>query len=163
MIGVMGPGAGATEGDLMRARELGALIAGAGWTLLTGGQAAGVMDAASRGAADAGGLVVGVLPQADTVGASEALTVAVATGLGNARNAVNVLSSDVVVACGIGLGTASEVALALKSGRPVVLLGCGEAAEGFFAGLAPGRFQVAADPEAAIALCRAAIESQKSA
>jgi uncharacterized protein (TIGR00725 family) len=159
VIGVMGPGAGATESDLANARALGGLIARAGWTLLTGGQAVGVMDAASRGAADAGGLVVGVLPQADAGSASPAVGVAIATGLGNARNAVNVLSSDVVVACGMGLGTASEVALALKSGRPVVLLGCGEAAERFFAALAPGRVQVAADPEAAIDLCRAALGS----
>jgi uncharacterized protein (TIGR00725 family) len=158
VIGVMGPGAGATAPDLARAHALGGLIAEAGWTLLTGGQAVGVMDAASKGAAGAGGTVVGVLPQGDAVHASEGVTVAVVTGLGNARNAVNVLSSDVVVACGMGLGTASEVALALKSGKPVVLLGCGEA-EGFFAALAPGRFQVAADPEAAVALCRAALGS----
>jgi len=157
MIGVMGPGAGATEADLARARALGSLIAEARWTLLTGGQAVGVMDAASRGAAEAGGTVVGVLPQDDAAHASDGVTVAVVTGMGNARNAVNVLSSDVVVACGMGLGTASEVALALKSGKPVVLLGCGEAAEGLFAALAPGRFRVAADPEAAITLCRAAL------
>lgn len=157
VIGVMGPGAGATAADLARAERLGALIAGAGWTLLTGGQAVGVMDAASRGAAAAGGLVVGVLPQTDASAASAALTVAVVTGMGNARNAVNVLTSDVVVACGMGAGTASEVALALKAGRPVVLLGCGARSEGFFASLAPGSVQVAADPEAAVALCRAAL------
>jgi uncharacterized protein (TIGR00725 family) len=156
-VGVMGPGAGATEADLARAEALGARIAGAGWTLLTGGQAVGVMDAASRGAAAAGGLVVGVLPQESAGAASAALTVAVVTGMGNARNAVNVLSSDVVVACGMGAGTASEVALAIKAGRPVVLLGCGEVAEAFFRSLAPGRVQVAADPEAAVALCRAAL------
>lgn len=159
MVGVMGPGAGATETDLANARALGALVAGAGWTLLTGGQAVGVMDAASRGAAEAGGLVVGVLPQADSSAASPAVGVAIVTGLGNARNAVNVLSSDVVVACGMGLGTASEVALALKSGKPVVLLGCGEAAEGFFSTLAAAQVQVAADPEAAVALCRAVLGS----
>jgi uncharacterized protein (TIGR00725 family) len=157
IIGVMGPGAGATSADLANARALGGLVAGASWTLLTGGQAVGVMDAASKGAAEAGGTVVGVLPQDDDASASDGVSIAVVTGMGNARNAVNVLSSDVVVACGMGLGTASEVALALKSDKPVVLLGCCEAAEGFFAALAPGRFQVAADPEAAVALCRAAL------
>jgi uncharacterized protein (TIGR00725 family) len=159
VVGVMGPGGLATEADLKRAERLGALIAGAGWTLLTGGQALGVMDAASRGAAAAGGLVVGVLPQENAAAASATLTVAVVTGMGNARNAVNVLTSDVVVACGMGAGTASEVALAVKAKRPVVLLGCGEKAEAFFRSLAPDCVQVAADPEAAVALCRAALGS----
>jgi len=151
----MGPGDGATPADLDNARALGGRIARAGWTLLTGGQAVGVMDAASRGAAEAGGLVVGVLPQADAAHASPSVQVAIVTGLGHARNVVNVLSSDVVIACGLGLGTLSEVALALKAGRPVVLLGCGAEAEALFARLAPGRVTLAADPDAAVATVRA--------
>jgi hypothetical protein len=80
--------------------------------------------------------------------------VAIFTGMGDARNVVNVLSSDVVIACGIeGPGTASEVALALKSGRPTVLLGASPDASTFFRGVAGGRplFE-AATPEAAVAL-----------
>jgi uncharacterized protein (TIGR00725 family) len=148
VIGVMGPGAGARPGDLDNARRLGEGVARAGWVLLSGGQAVGVMDAASQGAASAGGVVVGVLPGDDAGGASEALDVAIVTGMGSARNNLNVLSSDVVVACGMGAGTASEVALALKAGRPVVLLGCGPDAEALFAGLGP--VTVAASAEAAL-------------
>jgi uncharacterized protein (TIGR00725 family) len=156
VVGVMGPGAGSRPADLDNARRLGEGIARAGWVLLTGGQAVGVMDAASKGAAGAGGTVIGVLPGADPDGASEAVQVAIVTGLGSARNNVNVLSSDVVVACGMGPGTASEAALAIKAGRPLVLLGCGEAAERFLAGLDP-RVTVAAGVAEALAAVREAL------
>jgi uncharacterized protein (TIGR00725 family) len=91
------------------------------------------MQAAGRGAKRVpGSLVVGILPTASGA-ASRYADVAIFTGLGNARNAINVLSSDVVVGVGIsGAGTASEVALALKSGRPVVLLAPTPEAETFF-------------------------------
>jgi uncharacterized protein (TIGR00725 family) len=105
------------------AEGLGAAIADAGWVLLNGGRDAGVMAASARGAAVRGGLVIGILPGRDRGEASPHLSVAVVTGLGDARNAVNVLSSDVVVALPGGAGTLSEVALASKAGRPVVLLG----------------------------------------
>ena len=62
IVGVMGPGATATPEECRPAERLGALIANEGWTTLTGGMAAGVMDAALRGASAAGGLTVGVLP-----------------------------------------------------------------------------------------------------
>jgi len=158
VVGVMGPGAGARPEDLEHARALGAGIARAGWVLLTGGQAAGVMDAASRGASGAGGLVVGVLPQDGTEAASPALDLALVTGLGNARNAVNVLSSDVVIACGMGPGTASEAALAIKAGRPLVLLGCGAKAEAFFRELGGAGVILAADVDAALAAAGEALE-----
>ncbi|MFN8177092.1 MAG: TIGR00725 family protein [bacterium] len=122
VVGVMG-GADAAPETLALAEALGAAIAAAGWILLNGGRDAGVMAASARGAARAGGLVVGVLPGRDRRGASPDLSVAIVTGLGDARNAVNVLSSDVVVALPGGAGTLSEIALALKAGRPVVALG----------------------------------------
>lgn len=106
-----------------RAYRVGVLVAERGWTLLTGGSACGVMDAASQGAHDAGGLVVGVLKGEDTDGASQYVDIAIRTGMGDARNAINVLSSDVVIALPGGPGTVSEVALALKSGKTVIILG----------------------------------------
>src|SRR3954464_2324838 len=123
VIGVMGAGGGASEGEIRLAEALGRRIAERGWVLLTGGGGGGVMQAGSRGAKQVpGSLVVGVLPGAGGE-ASPHVDVAIYTGMGNARNAINVLSSDVVIACGVsGPGTASEVALALKSDRPVVLL-----------------------------------------
>jgi uncharacterized protein (TIGR00725 family) len=122
IIGVMG-GAIADEETTARAYATGRLIAEHGWVLLTGGRDAGVMAATSRGASEAGGLVVGVLPGESSMGASPHLDVAIPTGLGDARNVVNVLASHVVVALPGGAGTVSEIALALKNGRTVVLLG----------------------------------------
>ena len=122
VIGVMGSGEDRDAALLEQARELGAAIAGQGWVLLNGGRDRGVMDASAQGASEAGGLVVGVLPDADSRHASHHLDVAVRTGMGEARNAINALSSDVVVAMRGGAGTLSEVALALKAGRTVVAL-----------------------------------------
>jgi len=122
VIGVMG-GSDASQTECAAARELGRLIAERGWVLLTGGRNAGVMAAASAGAKAAGGFVVGVLPGSTDAGASPDLDVAIVTGMGDARNVINVLSSDVVIACAGGAGTLSEIALALKSGKRVILLG----------------------------------------
>jgi len=81
----------------------------------------------------AGSLTVGVLPTGPEGPVAAQVDLAVFTALGEARNAINVLSSDVVVACGIeGPGTASEVALAMKAQRPTVLLAAAPAAVAFF-------------------------------
>jgi uncharacterized protein (TIGR00725 family) len=80
----------------------------------------GVMAAACRGAAEVGGLTVGILPGRDRTLANPWVGIAVPTGLGELRNGLVVLASDVVVAVGGGYGTLSEIALALKLGRPVV-------------------------------------------
>lgn len=132
IIGVMGPGEGASQQECDRAFALGQSIATAGWVLLTGGRNEGVMDAASRGAKAAGGLTLGLLPGASREGISDSVDIAVVTGIGQARNAINVLSSQVVIACGMGLGTASEVALALKVGKPVILISDDDLAYRFF-------------------------------
>jgi uncharacterized protein (TIGR00725 family) len=121
-IGVMGSGNDGDPAMLQQARELGAAIAAQGWVLLNGGRATGVMGASAEGAATAGGLVIGVLPDEDLRSASPHLTVAVRTGMGDGRNVVNVLSSDVVIALRGGAGTISEIALALNAGRPVIAL-----------------------------------------
>jgi hypothetical protein len=122
IIGVMGPGTGATAADQQTAYHLGQHIAQQGWILLTGGRNVGVMDAASRGAKASGGLTIGILPTATTEQMSPAVDLPILTDMGQARNAINVLSSRVVIACGLGAGTLSEIALALKTNRPVVLL-----------------------------------------
>ena len=134
VIGVMGVGS-ATSKEIQLAYDLGKAIAENNWLLLTGGRKAGVMDAASRGAKSADGLVVGVLPGGDSASISPAVDIAIVTDMGNARNNINVLSSDVVIACGMGLGTASEVALALKNHKPVILLNQSQLTEQFFASL----------------------------
>ncbi|MGK7927171.1 MAG: TIGR00725 family protein [Spirulina sp.] len=163
IIGVMGPGENATPEECDRAYELGWRIARSGWVLLTGGRDRGVMEAASLGAKSAGGLTIGILPGGDRQGVSKSVDIAIVTDMGNARNNINILSSDVIIACGMGLGTASEVALALKGGKPTILLGDatllgkGRASRDFFIDLAGDRAIVALSPEDAIAKARAAI------
>ena len=82
----------------------------------------GVMAAASEGAAREGGTVVGILPDSDRAGVNPDLTIAIATGLGQARNAVIVTAADSVIAIGHGWGTLSEIALAMRLDRPVFAL-----------------------------------------
>jgi uncharacterized protein (TIGR00725 family) len=142
VIGVMGAGE-PSDKSLAAARELGRLVAERGWILLTGGRPAGVMAAASAGAKEiAGSVTLGILPGASG-GEGKDVDIAVFTGMGEARNMINVLTSDVVVACGIeGPGTVSEVALAIKAEKPVILLGAAEAERRFFEGIAAGRAPV---------------------
>jgi len=121
VIGVMG-GAVASDSVTANAYEVGRLIAEQGWVLLNGGRDAGVMAASAMGASEAGGFVIGILPGETTAAASPYIDVAIPTGLGDARNVINVLASDAVIALPGGAGTISEVALALKSGRTVIAL-----------------------------------------
>ena len=150
IVGVMGPGADATAADLAYAYELGKLIAQQGWVLLTGGRNVGVMEGASQGAKAANGLIIGILPTDDTNGISEAVDIAIITDMGNARNNINVLSSNVVIACGMGAGTASEIALALKANKKVILLNDNEESKGFFKKLSPQNVYVVDTPGEAV-------------
>ncbi len=84
------------------------------------------MEAACRGAREAGGTTVGILPGSDRDEANEFVDVAIPTGLGEARNALVVRAADALIAVGGGHGTLSEIALALKAGKPVAGLGTWE-------------------------------------
>jgi uncharacterized protein (TIGR00725 family) len=143
VVGVMGAGEGASTEALAMAEVLGERISASGWVLLTGGRPAGVMAAASRGAARVEGhLVVGVLPDEgkgeDRLSTAD-LDLALFTGMGKARNVINVLSADVVVVCGGGgPGTASEAAHAINAGRPLVLLAVPPLWGDFFSSLGNG-------------------------
>jgi uncharacterized protein (TIGR00725 family) len=117
-IAVVGPGE-ATPEELELAEEAGAAVASAGCGLVCGGLG-GVMEAACRGARSRGGLTLGLLPGLDRDAANGWVVVAVPTGLGEARNALVVRAADAVVAVGGGWGTLSEIALAMKTGVPVV-------------------------------------------
>jgi uncharacterized protein (TIGR00725 family) len=150
-IGVMGPGANASPEEMRTAYELGQQIGLRGWITLSGGRNCGVMDAVCRGAKSAGGFTVGILPSDNKANASAFLDFAIPTGMGSARNNINVLASDVIVACGMGAGTASEVALALKAQKPVILLKSTAEARAFFTALDAKRVVVAATVDEAIA------------
>ena len=111
----------ATPSQIEAAREIGRLLAQAGAIVLNGGLG-GVSGAASEGAAAAGGLVVGLLPDAHRAGANPHLTIALPTGLGQGRNTLIVTAAQSVIAIGGGWGTLSEIALAKRLGRPVITL-----------------------------------------
>jgi uncharacterized protein (TIGR00725 family) len=120
-VAVCGPSL-ATEEEASLAEEVGRRLAEAGAVVVCGGLG-GVMDAAARGARQAGGMAVGILPGESRAGASGHLTVAVPSGMGEARNALVVRAADAVIAIAGEFGTLSEIALALKMGKPVVGLG----------------------------------------
>lgn len=105
-----------------QAREIGRLVAERGGIIICGGLY-GVMEAAARGATEAGGTAIGILPDEDRGRQNRFLTYSVATGVGQARNLAVVCSGDVVIAVGGEYGTLSEIGLARKVGRPVVVLG----------------------------------------
>ena len=111
----------ATPSQLDAAREVGRLLAREGAVVINGGFG-GVMGAASEGAAIEGGTVVGILPDSDRAEVNAHVTIAIATGLGQARNAVIVTAADSVIAIGAGWGTLSEIALARRLDRPVFAL-----------------------------------------
>jgi uncharacterized protein (TIGR00725 family) len=115
-------GAGAGDDELLAmAEEVGRRIAEADAVLVTGGLS-GVMEAASKGAREAGGTAIGVIPTSDPTDANEYVNHAIATGVGQARNLAVVGSGDAVIAVGGEWGTLSEIALARKLGKPVVAL-----------------------------------------
>lgn len=116
-------GAGNADGERYEAaRALGAALARAGAIVVCGGRG-GVMEAVARGATESGGVVVGILPGADAAEANPWIGVPIATGIGEARNALVVGAGEAVVAVGGGWGTLSEIALARKMGRSVTTLG----------------------------------------
>jgi uncharacterized protein (TIGR00725 family) len=120
LIGVIG--SSACEDAVSRmAYQVGKGIAEAGHPLICGGMG-GVMEAACRGAYEAGGLTIGILPGDSPEDANPYVTIPVATGFGYARNVIIVKSSSVLIAIEGGPGTLSEVAFALQSKVPVISL-----------------------------------------
>ncbi len=118
IIGVVGSG---EEDALLNglAGEVGRLVALSGCALVNGGLG-GVMSASARGAQEAGGLTIGLLPGTDASSANPFIDIAVPTGMGEMRNALIVRAASAVIAIGGGYGTLSEISLALKTGKPVI-------------------------------------------
>jgi hypothetical protein len=101
------------------AYQLGKYIAKQGWVLITGGKE-GVMHACSKGAIEEGGIVVAILPDENPDLGTPYKTIGIATGIGYARNSINILSGDVIVAIGGGSGTLSEIAYAWAYNKPII-------------------------------------------
>jgi uncharacterized protein (TIGR00725 family) len=149
-VAVVGPGEGASTTAMADATAVGRLLAERGWVTLCGGRAIGVMAAAATGASTAGGLTVGLLPGGDRHDAATDLTVALPTGLGEARDAVLVTAADAVIGCGVSPGTVAELALAIRARKPTALVRPSVDAAAFLAALAPDAIHVAATPDDAV-------------
>jgi uncharacterized protein (TIGR00725 family) len=119
-VGVIGPN-DASPSELAMAEAVGRAVAELGLPLICGGRG-GCMQAASKGASEAGGLVIGVLPSSDWLSANRYVSVPVATGIGEARNAIIASACFALVAVGGGHGTLSEIALGLKMERLVITM-----------------------------------------
>ena len=117
-IAVVGGGE-PNEDDASKAEAVGRALANKGAVIICGGLG-GVMAAACRGAKSAGGLTIGLLPGRDPEEANPWVDIAVPTGLGETRNALVVAAAAAVIAIGGEYGTLSEIALALRTGRPVI-------------------------------------------
>jgi uncharacterized protein (TIGR00725 family) len=117
-IGVMGPSFCSPE-TYSLAREVGFHIGRRGAVLICGG-GGGVMEASARGAKEANGTTIGILPGESAAEANPYIDIPIVTGLGNARNAINVLTSQAIIAVDGSYGTLSEIAIALKCNIPVV-------------------------------------------
>ena len=153
-IAVCGPGEGAAASEVGLAERVGQLLAVRGCVLVCGGLG-GAMAATCRGAKAAGGITIGILPGYDAATANPWVDHAICTGLGQARNAVVAATGDALIAVGGGFGTLSEIALGLRLGRPVVLLGGWSAALGTAEGQAlaarlGGRLALAETAESAV-------------
>lgn len=123
-IGVIGEG-DADNKNKKLAYEVGKHIAEAGAVLVCGGLS-GVMESAAKGAREAGGTTIGILPGSKRCDANRYIDIAIPTGFGEARNIIVVMASDALIAVGGSYGTLSEIAFALKYGRPVVGIGTWE-------------------------------------
>ncbi len=120
VVGVIGESSASPE-NYRLAYEVGSSLARAGIVVVTGGLS-GVMEAASRGAREAGGITLGILPGDERSDANPYVDIPVVTGMGYARNSIVVRSSQGIIAIGGRYGTLSEIALALDAGLPVAAL-----------------------------------------
>jgi uncharacterized protein (TIGR00725 family) len=150
-ISVIGSGTCEQDSELaLLAEDVGRRIAEASAVLVCGGMG-GVMEAASRGAAEAGGTVIGIVPTASTADANPHCTHVVATGIGHARNLAVAASGEAVIAIGGEWGTLSEIGFARRLGRAVVTLRSWQPrGEGAMAEM-PG-IEVAETPEQAVSM-----------
>lgn len=128
IIGIIGAGS-CDEKIWSIAEEMGRRVSESGAVLICGGLG-GVMEAASKGARESGGLTIGILPGFDKDDANPYIDIPIVTGLSHARNVIVVRSADVVIAVSGGYGTLSEIALALKMEKPVIGINTWEGIEG---------------------------------
>jgi uncharacterized protein (TIGR00725 family) len=135
IVAVVGPGE-CDEATSALGFEVGKLLAERGCLIVTGGRG-GVMEAASAGAASVGGEVIGILPGEGRDQANPHVSIPIVTGMGETRNAIIARTADAMIALSGGFGTLSEIAFALKFGKPVVSLGSWQVSPQIHAASAP--------------------------
>ena len=141
VIGVIGASNASYE-ESKAAEEVGELIAKNGFILVSGGLT-GVMEAASKGASSANGIVVGIIPGSTVDDANQFVDISIVTNMGHARNVIIAHTADALIAIGGKEGTLSEIAIARKLGKPVASLNSYDV-EGV---------KVVVSPEQAVAYC----------
>ncbi|MCZ6520369.1 MAG: cytochrome [Bacteroidetes bacterium] len=159
IIGVMGPGEAATPEDIENSYQMGKLIASKGWVTLSGGRNQGVMEAVSRGASQGGGLTIGISPSSNDKNLSDFIDIPILTGMGSARNNINVLTAQVVVVCGMGAGTLSEAALAIKANKNLIILNWDEESILFIKKLGGSLIHKAEDPNSVLSIIEKILSS----
>jgi len=157
IIAIIG-GSAPTRGEAATAEAVGHALAAEGAILICGGRG-GVMKAACRGAKQAGGLTIGILPGTNRRGANPYVDIPIVTGIGEARNAIITRTAQAVIAVGGSYGTLSEIAFALAFGVPVVGLGTWEVRR---EGHPPAPIVYAATPEEAVARALALARQKQS-
>ena len=119
-VGVIGP-SDATPAQYERARQLGTALHHCGFTVICGGRS-GAMEGVCRGVSEAGGMAIGILPDGDWNAANDYVAIPIASGIGEARNAIIASAAFALVAVGGGYGTLSDMALGLRLGRLVIAM-----------------------------------------
>lgn len=157
----MWPWKEATEQDKENAYQIGEYCAKQGYITLTGGRNEGVMNEALRGAKNAWGTTLGILPSDDVFTFSEYMDIPIITNMRSGRNYMNVLSSTIVIACWMWSWTSSEVSLALSAEKKVILVWVFEEANSFYSKLSPEWISVAKDAVEAIELLNNILNAEK--
>ena len=146
IIGIMGPN-NATSDNLKDAYEIGKYVATKGYTVLTGGLNTGIQNEGLKGAKEANGLTIGIMPFNEPEKFSKYVDIPIITNMRSGRNYINVSSSNLVIACGIDVGTISEISLSLvkTNNKKVILVGALEEANNLFTKLRPDNVFIARD------------------
>lgn len=151
IIGIMGSTI-AEEKDLINAYQIGKYCAENNYITLTGGLKEGIMNEALKGAKEHGGLTIGIMPTDDRTRFSEYADIPIVTTMKAGRNYIEILTSDIIIACGISAGTSSEISLAIKPGKKIILVGVDKKTIDFYKMLAPNQVFFAKDYTEAIKL-----------
>ena len=138
IIGIRGP-INAKEQDLINAYQIGKFCAENNYATLTGGLKHGIMNEALKGAKENGGLTIGIMPTDDKSQYSEYVDIPIVTTMKAGRNYIEVLTSDIIIACGISAGTSSEISLAIKPKKKIILIGLDNESNRFYQNLAPNQ------------------------